>query len=101
VPTKVEYLTDGPPCRVMVKRMTLELKQTTPRNLATAGRVSGVVIQALRFLRRQQVGPEVVEQLRQRLKPAERQQLVKDIPYAPAWMAPIFREIAGESGVAS
>jgi hypothetical protein len=101
VPTKVEYLTDGPSCRVMVKRMTVELKQTTPRNLATAGRVSGVVIQALRFLRRQQVGREVVEQLRQRLKPAERQQLLKDIPYAPAWMAPIFREIAEESEVAS
>lgn len=101
VPAQVEYLTDGPPCRVMVKRMTVELKQTTPRNLATAGRVSGVVIQALRFLRRQQVGREVVEQLRQRLKPAERQQLVKDIPYAPAWMAPIFREIAEEGEVVS
>lgn len=99
VPTKVEYLTDGPSCRVMVKRMTVELKQTTPRNLATAGRVSGVVIQALRFLRRQQVGREVVGQLRLRLKPAERRQLVKDIPYAPAWMAPIFREIAGEGEV--
>lgn len=97
VPTKVEYLTDGPTCRVMVKRMMVELKQTTPRNLATAGRVSGVVIQALRFLRRQQVGSEIVKTLSARLKPAERRQLVKDIPYAPAWMAPIFREIAKES----
>jgi hypothetical protein len=85
----------------MVKRISVELKQTTPRNLATAGRVSGVVIQALRFLRRQQVGSEVVEKLRKRLKPAERRQLLKDIPYAPAWMAPIFREIAEESGVDS
>jgi hypothetical protein len=97
VPSKVEYLTDGPSCRVMVKRMTVELKQTTPRNLATAGRVSGVVIQALRFLRRQQVDSDVVTTLRARLKPAERRQLVKDIPYAPAWMAPIFRKIAKES----
>ena len=97
VPSKVEYLTDGPSCRVMVKRMTVELKQTTPRNLATAGRVSGVVIQALRFLRRQQVDSDVVTTLRARLKPAERRQLVKDIPYAPAWMTPIFREIAKES----
>lgn len=100
VPSKVEYLTDGPPCRVMVKRMPVELKRTTPRNLATAGRVSGVVIQALRFLRRQQVNQELVERLRERLQPAERRQLVKDIPYAPAWMAPIFREVAGEGEVA-
>ncbi len=96
VPAKAEYLTDGPSCRVMIKRLAVVLKQTTPKNLATAGRVSGVVIQALRFLRRQQVGPEVVVKLRERLKPAERRQLVKDIPFAPAWMAPIFRKIAEE-----
>jgi hypothetical protein len=96
VPAKAEYLTDGPSCRVMIKRLTVVLKQTTPKNLATAGRVSGVVIQALRFLRRQQVGSEVVAKLRERLQPAERRQLVKDIPLAPAWMAPVFREIAGE-----
>jgi hypothetical protein len=96
VPAKAEYLTDGPSCRVMIKRLVVVLKQTTPKNLATAGRVSGVVIQALRFLRRQQVGPEEVVKLRERLKPAERRQLVKDIPFAPAWMAPIFRQIAEE-----
>lgn len=98
VPSKVEYLTDGPSCKVMIKRLEVVLKQTTPRNLATADRVTGVVIQALRFLRRQQVGPEVVEKLRRRLKPAERQQLVKDIPLAPAWMAAIFRKVAEEGG---
>ena len=96
VPAKAEYLTDGPTCRVMIKNLQVVLKQTTPKNLATAGRVSGVVIQALRFLRRQQVGPEVVVKLRERLKPAERRQLVKDIPLAPAWMAPLFRQIAEE-----
>lgn len=98
VPSRVEYLTDGPSCKVMIKRLEVALKQTTPRNLATADRVTGVVIQALRFLRRQQVGPDVVEKLRQRLKTAERLQLVKDIPLAPAWMAPIFRKIAEEGG---
>ena len=100
VPAKAEYLTDGPSRRVMIKNLQVVLKQTTPKNLATAGRVSGVVIQALRFLRRQQVGVEVVTKLRERLKPAERRQLVKDIPLAPAWMAPIFRKIAEERGTA-
>jgi ABC-type uncharacterized transport system YnjBCD ATPase subunit len=100
VPAKAEYLTDGPSSRVMIKNLQVVLKQTTPKNLATADRVTGVVIQALRFLRRQQVGQEVVTQLRERLKPAERRQLVKDIPFAPAWMAPIFRKIAEERGTA-
>lgn len=100
VPAKAEYLTDGPSSRVMIKNLQVVLKQTTPKNLATADRVTGVVIQALRFLRRQQVGQEVVTKLRERLKPAERRQLVKDIPFAPAWMAPIFRKIAEERGTA-
>lgn len=100
VPAKAEYLTDGPSCRVMIKNLQVVVKRTTPKNLATAGRVTGVVIQALSFFRRQQVGPEVETQLRERLKPAERRQLVKDIPFAPAWMAPIFRKIAEERGPA-
>ena len=31
VPAKAEYLTDGPSCRVMIKRLTVVLKQTTPK----------------------------------------------------------------------
>lgn len=97
VPAKVEYLTDGRSRTVQIKRLPVILRQSTPRQLATAGRISGSVIQALRFLKRAQVTEETVQTLRARLTPLQKTQLLKDIPLAPGWMGPIFRQIAAES----
>lgn len=94
VPARIEYLTDGPPRRVMIQKLPVVLKRTTTRNLATAGRISGTVIQALRFLGRKIVNEDIVRQLRARLKESEKAQLLQDIPLAPAWMAPVFRQVA-------
>lgn len=98
VPSRFVYLTSGPACEVNIGKLTVTLRPTVAKNLATAGRASAVVIQALRFLGKDQVGAEVVEKLRERLDGRQRKQLVKDIPYAPAWMAPHFRAIEGGSG---
>jgi hypothetical protein len=73
------------------------LKRSTPARLATAGRVSGTVAQALRFLRKDQVGADVVEKLRRRLSAADKAQLVRDIPLVPAWVGEVFRKIAAET----
>ena len=48
VPMKVVYLTDGRTRTVQIGKRQIVLKQTTPRNMATAGKISGLVIQALR-----------------------------------------------------
>lgn len=93
VPGQVVYLTSGPAREAKIGKLTVTLRPTVAKNLATADRASGVVIQALRFLGKDQVGAEVIEQLRQRLSIRQRKQLVQDIPYAPAWMAPIFHAI--------
>ena len=55
VPMKVVYLTDGRPRTVQVGKRQIILKQTTPGNMATAGTISGLVIQALRHLGRESV----------------------------------------------
>jgi len=99
VPAKVEYLTDGPSRRAMIQRLPVVLRQTTTRNLATAGRVTGVVVQALRFLRRVQVDEAIVEKLRKRLSRAEKAQLLKDIPLVPTWMADVFRQVANKEDI--
>jgi hypothetical protein len=93
VPMKVVYLTDGRSRTVQVGNQQILLKHTTPRNMKTAGKISGLVIQALRHLGRDQVDDDVVNQLDQRLDDAARKQLMKDIRYAPAWVAEIFRQL--------
>jgi hypothetical protein len=50
VPAKAVFLTDGPARTVKVGPTTIQLRRTTPKNMAAAGRLSGLLIQALREL---------------------------------------------------
>lgn len=93
VPMKIVYFTDGRSQTVQVGKKHIILKQTTPRNMATAGRISGLVIQALRNLGRQHVDGEVIAQLDRRLDTEDRKQLLKDVSFAPAWIADIMRRL--------
>jgi len=96
VPAKVVYLTDGPSRRVNIGNTEIRLMQTTPANMAAAGRLSGMVIQAFRYLGRAHVTPERIRYLRKKLPAKERKALLKDISLAATWMHPHFRELARE-----
>ena len=94
VPAKVAFLTDGPSRLVKVGNMELRFRNTAPRHLAAADRVSGTVIQALRYLGPEQVTPERIATLRQVLCLEDRARLAKDAGLAPAWMRPHLRAVA-------
>lgn len=94
VPAQVVFLTDAIDRRIQVGRQEIVLKRTTPKNMATAGRVSGLVIQALRSLGKDNVDQMVIDRLSRRLSADDRRQLIKDIRYAPAWIGAIVRRLA-------
>jgi hypothetical protein len=96
VPAKAVFLTDGPSRTVKIGSMTIQLRQTTPRNMAAAGRLSGLVIQAFRELGKDHVTPARVEHLKRTLPAERRRELLRDLKLAPAWMHPIFRKLAEE-----
>jgi hypothetical protein len=95
VPAKVVFLTDGATRAARIGSLTIQLRRTTPRNMATAGRLSGLVIQALRSLGRRNITPQRIAHLKRSIPAADRRALIKDLRFAPAWMHPIFRELAG------
>ncbi len=95
VPAKIVFLTDGPSRTVKIGRQEIQLRRTTPRNMAAAGRLSGLLMQALRHLGKEHITPARVEHLKRTLPKKERQGLLKDLRLAPAWMHPLFRELAG------
>ncbi|MBC7818167.1 MAG: hypothetical protein IAG10_14870 [Planctomycetaceae bacterium] len=97
VPARVVFLTDGAERNIKVGRQEIILKRTTPRNMAAAGRVSGLVIQALRHLGQEHVDDEVLRKLNARLTDDDRRTLLKDIPLAPAWIGNLFRRLAKEN----
>ena len=96
VPMRVVFLTDGKGRTVRIGKLDIILKHTTPRNMATAGRTSGLVIQALRYLGQRHVDEAVVRKLRSVLSPADKARLLRDLRYAPAWVAAFMRQIARE-----
>jgi hypothetical protein len=96
VPVRAVFLTDGPTRRVKIGKREIVLKRTSPRFMATAGRPSGLVIQALRSIGQRHVDESTVRRLRRTLKPEHRAGLMKDAHLAPAWIASIFRRLAEE-----
>lgn len=94
VPAKVVFLTDGPSRVVRIGKQEIRLQHTVPRNMATAGRVSGLVIQALRHLGPNYVDDRVIAILRKKLSDRDKLRLIKDIAYAPAWVGVYLRRIA-------
>jgi hypothetical protein len=94
VPAKAVFLTDGPSRTVKIGRQEIQLRQTTPRNMAAAGRLSGLLTQAFRHLGREHITPERMAHLKRTLPADERKRLIKDLPLAPTWMHPFFRELA-------
>lgn len=58
------------------------------------GRLSGLLIQALRYLGQGSITPEVLEFLRNTLPARERLALVRHLKLAPAWMHRYIRAIA-------
>jgi hypothetical protein len=96
VPAKAVFLTDGPSRTVKIGRTTIQLRRTTAKNMAAAGRLSGLLIQALRELGEKHITPERREHLKRTIPADKRRELIRDLPLAPAWMHPIFRELAQE-----
>src|SRR5437870_8530890 len=67
VPAKAVFLTDGPARTVKIGPTTIQLRRTTARNMAAAGRLSGLLIQALRELGQEHVTAERREHLKRTL----------------------------------
>ena len=94
VPAIIIFLTDGLARTVQVGAMKIVLQRTTPRAMATAGRLSGLLIQAFRYLGKENISPDVLSLLRKQLPAQERESLPRDIKFAPTWMHRHFRDLA-------
>jgi hypothetical protein len=94
VPAKAVFLTDGPSRRLRIGAREIILKRTTPRAMAAAGRMSGLVIQGLKHLGQPHVTMERIAPLRKLLSEKDRKQLKQDLSLAPAWMRPFMQAVA-------
>lgn len=98
VPAKVVLLTDGVSRTLQVGPSQISLRRTTPRQMAAAGRLSGLLIQAFKSLGPKHITPAHIRRLRERIPEDQRATVLKDLALAPAWMRPLLAEVARADG---
>ena len=94
VPAKPVYLTDGRSRSVRVGNLTLVVKHVAPKDFPVGSQVSATVFQALRYLGKDAVNPQVVARIRRNLSPKHRAMLLRDAHYTTDWIAETARQIA-------
>ncbi len=94
VPSNIIYLTDGPNNEVPIERRIIQFKHARPKALAGLDGKFALVVQALRHLGKDGVGPQEIEKLRAGLSPDEKRKLVKATRFGVDWIYEVANSIA-------
>ena len=92
VPINVVYLTDGAARKIDLGKRKILFKKTTPKNLAAIGKISSLVIQALKEIGKDNVTENEKQRILEHLKKEETYRLEHDIRLAPEWIRIIMRQ---------
>lgn len=86
------YYTDGSARTVKVGNRNIVFKKASPKNLAVIGNISGIVIQALKEIGKDNVTDDEIQLILNHLKKEEPYRLEHDIKLAPEWIRIIMRK---------
>lgn len=90
VPMKVVFLTDGAARKIKIGKRHITFKNTTPKKLATKGKISTLVIQALQEIGKERVNDQVLNRIKAVLQKEDSKTIKEDAKLAPAWIANIL-----------
>lgn len=93
VPMNVVYLTDGSPRNIAIKNHMIKFKKTSPANLALKGRVTSLVLHALKEIGKDKVTKSQINEIKERLKSEDTKIIRHDMKFAPSWIATIFADL--------
>lgn len=91
VPLNLVLLTDGTARTIKVGKRTIKLKKTTPKNLLTKGKISSLVIQALREIGKDNATSSEINRIVSLLKQENKNHLEHDLKLAPEWIKEIMK----------
>jgi hypothetical protein len=90
VPAKVVFLTDGEGKIIKIGKLELVFKKTTPKNMEMAGKISGLLVQALKYLGKEHIDEKKIKILRRKLNESDMEILKEDAHLAPVWISKII-----------
>lgn len=91
VPMNIIYLTDGSARKINIDNRNIVFKRVSPKNVATVGEISGLVIQALRTIGKENVREYEIIKIQELLKKEKPTRLAHDIRLAPSWIRTIMQ----------
>lgn len=99
VPMNIVLLTDGSPREIRVGKRKIKFKKTTPKNLLAKGKISRLVIQALKEIGNGKVTEEEENKIIALLQKEDIKDLKHDRTLAPVWIQKIMNKalIDGEN----
>jgi hypothetical protein len=92
VPMKLVFLSDGAARVVKIGKRTIKFKKTTPKSLLAKGKISSLVIQALREIKINNVTDSEEKKIVGLLKKENPIDLLHDIKLAPVWIQKIMKK---------
>ena len=92
VPMKIVLLTDGSSRVIHIGNRTITFKKTTPKFLLAKGKISGLVIQAVKEIGKDNMSKEEEQRILYLLKKESSKNLAHDITLAPVWIQKIMQK---------
>lgn len=92
VPMNIVLLTDGSPREIRVGKRKIKFKKTTPKNLLAKGKISSLVIQALKEIGNGKVTETEEKKILVLLRKEAEKDLRHDIALAPVWIQKIMKK---------
>jgi 2C-methyl-D-erythritol 2,4-cyclodiphosphate synthase len=93
IPARTVYLTDSQSKKIKIGKQTIEFKHASPKKMATVGKASGIVFQALDYIGKDNINDEIIDKIKNKLSDNDKKILKKDIDTVPDWMRPIINQI--------
>lgn len=96
IPGKFIYLSDGPNRKYSILSYHLEFKKTALKEIGFKFRESGLIVQALKALGKEQITAEVIEKIRKQIAPEKCGKILKDTKTVTGWVYDAIKQICRE-----
>lgn len=97
VPGRVVFLTNGTSKKIKIGKSQILFQNATPKAMAAAGTKEGLVIQAFKFMKKDNIDQAIRGRTRTFLQGQSHKDLSKNLKYAPAWIRSLVFDIMKDS----
>lgn len=91
IPMNIVFLTDGAPRSIVVGKRIIKFKRTSPKNLTVKGKITSLIIQALKEIGKDNVTAEQLKKIKMHLEKEKQEIIEHDAKLAPVWIAKIMK----------